>query len=502
MKNDTRQRLLLASGTLLVVLLTVMVISRVGARDNASIGALDEHRPELQHLLDAWREANGAPGAVLTISMVDGTGLQLTSGAADLETQEPIEADEPFDIASITKTFTAAALLQLAEEGKLSLDAPIGTYIGAFPRSETITIRQLLSHRSGLLEIRDDPDNFQRFGSDLGRRWTAQELLALAAQLEPSFAPGEGFDYTDTNYIVSAAIIEAVTGSSLAEVLRQRFFDPLGLEDTFYSSFEPTARPYNSGYLRCDGNKYAQAILSLYGDHVACDQGFLPLAQVPGFQGVTFHLGASGIVSTAEDLTTWARALLRGEVLNGNSLDEMLPSDAGSGDYGLGVQRFATPLGVSFGHTGGAPGVESVMLHLPEHDLVLVAFANGGTTGKLRFLVDDALGLLAGNRPSAALPDQPLNDLVQALQDTEPEVRRQAAVELGRKGPHAQEAVEALIHAMLHDAAWEVREAAALALGLTGPESRVVEPLQEASQNDTHEAVRRAAQAALSRFGR
>ena len=173
----------------------------------------------LQPLVDEWRTENGVPGVAMVVSPREGDPVTLAAGIADLETEKRMTGKELFDAGTITQTFVAAALLQLADEGKLELDALVVEYLPAFPPGAAITVRQLLSHTSGLPELRNDPETLEAFFRDPGRRWTPGELSDLAAAMPAYFEPGTSFRDTDTDYTVAAALLEAVTGAEPATEL-------------------------------------------------------------------------------------------------------------------------------------------------------------------------------------------------------------------------------------------------------------------------------------------
>jgi CubicO group peptidase (beta-lactamase class C family) len=399
------------------------------------------------------------------------------------------------------QTFVAAALLQLVDEGKLELDVPVSRYLPSFAPGAQITVRQLLSHTSGLPDIRDKAGNLETFYREPGRRWTSAELLDLAASMPAYFEPGTSFRDTDTDYIVASAIVEAVTGSDLAGELRRRFFQPLGLASTFVMGLEEVPQPFLSGYLPC-GHPLAPTIQSLHGREVFCQWGGLDLDRMPQFQAATFNTGAAGIVSDARDLISWARSLYAGQVLSPDARREMLAFDALRGNQGLGAEQLMLPTGdVAWGRRGGALGVESILLYNPAQDVALLAFANAGDVGNLTYLADSVFSVLAGLDTAEGLGERSVEELVVSLEDKDPAVRREAAMALGRKGSAASEAAPALIQILAEDPAWEVRQAAAAALGWTGPASLVADPLRAAALHDSHERVQWAAQLALSALG-
>ena len=241
--------------------------------------------------------ATGVPGAVAVAVGPDGR-VEAGSGFADLRTGEVLTVDHRFRIGSVTKIFVSALALQLVAEGLLDLDGD------AAPFAEGITIRQLLNHTSGLKDwVGDIVEFFEPYRRDPGHRFglTPHEQLQLVLQKPREFAPGEGWAYHGSNYLVLRLVVEERTGMTLRDALRERVLEPLSLQRT-----DLVERP-------------------LPGD---CARGYLP-AENPLLPGksepvdvtdidVPFHEG--GVVSTPAEIARMLRALLRGEFLPDLSL--------------------------------------------------------------------------------------------------------------------------------------------------------------------------------------
>lgn len=315
----------LAAALVLVVPTLVLVGCAVSPRSD---------EPELGTLLDRVVVA-GAPG-VLVVVREDGKMRSEARGFADRSGSIRMRADERFRIGSVTKTFVAALVLRLVEDGKLQLDDTVEHWLpGLVPRGRAITVRDLLSHTAGLFDYVED----DRVWRDHERRWLPTELISLAVAHPPERTPGRGFAYSSTNYLVLGLIVEEAGAAPLARQLRERLFTPLGLRRT---SFVP-------GEIR--------------GSHV---HGHRP----PSHQGVVtgppadtsaepawWTWAAGAIVSTADDLQRFFGALLRGTVLSPLLLREMetlVP--AGRLQYGLGIATFPTPCVRAWGHTGNVQG--------------------------------------------------------------------------------------------------------------------------------------------------
>jgi CubicO group peptidase (beta-lactamase class C family)/pimeloyl-ACP methyl ester carboxylesterase len=303
--------------------------------------------------------------------MVDRDGEILFDGAAGLaniETQTPLLPTDRFRIYSITKTFTAVLVLQLVDEGVLTLDDTVADWlddpgVARIPNVEQITVRQLLTHTSGVYDYfaEDSPfwqDAYLGEEADWSRVWTPEELLAYAdgASHAPDFAPGEGVRYSNTGYILLGLIVEEATGHDFADRLHQQILDPLGMADTFFAATEPVPGGTAQGY-------------HLFGDE---------LVNVSAT-----HLSAQwtegGIISTTHDLMRFADALFGGELLQPASLQEMVtfvPSERPGIAWGMGVAQMHTAAGDLVGMGGAGPGFAARMFRQLELDLTVVLLTN------------------------------------------------------------------------------------------------------------------------------
>ncbi len=210
--------------------------------------------------------AGGVPGLVLR---VDRGGAPLFSGAAGVASQEeqtPLRDTDRFRLYSIAKTFTATVVLQLVDEGVLSLEDTVRRWlddpaVGRIPNTDSITLRQLLTHTSGIYDYQDGADSpfyldaFFGPGADWARVWTPPELLAYAdgARHAPYFAPGRGVAYANTNYVLLGLLVEAATGRPFRDELRDRILGPLALHHTSLEEGAALAPDVVQGYQRQEG---------------------------------------------------------------------------------------------------------------------------------------------------------------------------------------------------------------------------------------------------------
>ncbi len=317
----------------------------------------------LQATLDRQRRAIGIPGVTATIVFADGSRWSGGSGYASLGPPASATPATPFVIGSITKTFVAALIMQLAEEGLLDLGDRLSRWLPDYPRAASYSLRQLLSHTSGVHNYFEHGKyNRSVFGGRTSA-WTPDEILATFRRA-PYFAPGAGYHYSNTGYVLLGRVAEQATGTPLAELLSARFTQPLDLRR---ASFQGAGAPPAStarGYLRAG-------------------RGFTEITDWTGYRptrsAATVAWAAGDGVSTADDIATWARSLYGGDVLDAQSLADMLDySRYPRARYGLGVQTRKLDGRRMFGHTGSLRGYVAAMWHLPEEGVTVVVMANRG----------------------------------------------------------------------------------------------------------------------------
>jgi len=351
-----------------VALVTVGV---AGLRATSVAGDKGVPGTELQKVLEAALESAETqfPGVLMYVS---GPELGTWTGAAglgDIKTSIPMRPDDKFRAGSIMKTFVSVVTLQLVEEGLFSLNDTLTSVLpesvtARFPNSDQITVRMLLNHTGGIPDFLTEAV-YGEIGANPTKIWTDNEWLDLAAEQEPYFSPGEGWHYSNTDYILIGLIIEGATGRSWRENVRQRVIEPLKLGNTLLP--EP-------GDLSIPGNHSR-------GYHPMND-ALLDLTDVdPSMAGAA---GGSALVTNAGDLAQFLDALLAGELLeNAETLDDMLtfveaqhPSELPY-DYGLAVEKFTLPSGVEMmGHAGGTAGFASVVYYLPALETTVAAMVN------------------------------------------------------------------------------------------------------------------------------
>jgi D-alanyl-D-alanine carboxypeptidase len=326
-------------------------------------------RRQLQEAVDELRAAEGIPGVSAAIVFPDGTTWTGVSGLADVAAGSEVEPGTAFAAASISKTFLAALVLDLAAEGRFGLEDRAGEYLPELPIVRTVTIRQLLDHTSGLHDYFLDPRIDRALLADRGRAWTAAQTLRYVGRAY--FPPGTGWHYSNTNYLVLGLLAERVGGASIATQLQDRYFEPLGLTATWYQGATEPAAPLAHGY-RFDGPGKGRPPIDL-----ADGSGIVPFRSV-----VTAAGGAGSIAASALDLARWGAALYGDRATQPGTLALMLAGvDRVAGyrpgvPYGLGVQVVSIDGHLTYGHSGRFLGFRSAVRYLPEAGITIAVMTN------------------------------------------------------------------------------------------------------------------------------
>jgi D-alanyl-D-alanine carboxypeptidase len=306
-------------------------------------------------------------------------------GTTELGAQTPPTAATHFRIASNTKTMTAALIVLLAQDGKLKFEDPVSNYVPDVPNGENITVAELLKMRSGLYGYTGDPALADALDADFAKPWTPQEVLAIAFRHPPQFAPDASYEYSNTNYALLGLIAEKVGGQPLAQQLQSRLFGPLGMAQTSLPATNDTSlpAPYSHGYM------YGKTFYALGDDPYPAEMqaairfGTEKPIDYTG-QNSSYATAAGGVISTADNLATWMKALVSGKVFDADYQQHWFASlqsedpDAPDGQkygYGISYQRYG-PKAQMYYHGGELPGFNSFMGHDPENDVTLVIWTN------------------------------------------------------------------------------------------------------------------------------
>jgi D-alanyl-D-alanine carboxypeptidase len=331
-------------GTLLFACLTALTMVAASPAPSAVAGprpgSASSASAQLQQLLDQI-VAGGAPGAIGLVRQGDVT-VRAASGTADLRTHRAMSVGDRFRVGSLTKSFVATVVLQLAGEKRLGLDDPIERWLpGLVPDGRHITVRQLLNHTSGLFNYTDDARVLAPYLQQHNPHfvWRPRQLVAIATSHPPLFPPGTAWAYSNTGYILLGLLVERVTGTDLGTQLRRRIFDPIRLRDTSF--------PVTSARIR--------------GHHAHGYANFTPGAPLTDTTelGTSWAWAAGSIVSTVDDIARFYRALLTGRLLRPDLLAAMKTTvTAGNAGfrYGLGLIYGDAPCSAVWGHNGDYVG--------------------------------------------------------------------------------------------------------------------------------------------------
>jgi D-alanyl-D-alanine carboxypeptidase len=276
-------------------------------------------------------------------------------GLADVERRLPLKSDSILRYASISKQFTAATILKLAQDGKLGLDTPAGQYLPPCASAKGVTVRQLLNHTSGIRPYTDLPGAMSVESS--GRAWTTASLMALFCNQRPVSPPGARYQYNNSGYVLLGAIIERVTGMAWHEAVMTRTTRPLGLRSIRWGA-------------GAFGAHWARPYTRLGGGIVG------PAQPVD----MSFPHAAGALVGTARDLARWSDALHHGRVVDQTSYSQMISptkfTDNTVSDYGFGLENGVVDGVPVIGHSGGIMGGQTDSLYVPSQDLFVAVLAN------------------------------------------------------------------------------------------------------------------------------
>ncbi|MFG0305930.1 MAG: serine hydrolase domain-containing protein [Phycisphaerales bacterium JB040] len=317
---------------------------------------------EAKRIVDASVADPELPGMSVAVVFQGGETVRVAGGLARAAPHEqPMPTEAKMLSGSIGKLYCAVVVLQLIDEGVLSLDGLVSerlkdrAWFAGFPNAPALTVRSLLNHTSGVPEHVWDPRFHAALAADPQKSWTFDELLAISDGAGALFDVGEAWSYADTNYLVLGALVEEVTGQAYEDVLRARVLEPLGLDDTLTNE-GPDLPGLVSGYTRLTG-------MFPGPEETAVDGVY---AMNPSFEKT-----GGGVTSTATDLARFAHAVFTGDIvpegLRASMLEGVSAPQLGPGaEYGLGVILTPTPQGTAMGHSGIMPGYLSEVRHYPE----------------------------------------------------------------------------------------------------------------------------------------
>ena len=292
-------------------------------------------------------------------------------GMANYELEVPNTPQTKFHIASISKTFTATAIMLLQERGLLSVSDPLTKYIPDYPNGEKITIHHLLTHTSGIPDV----NQFSDYNNNSKFPQTPASLIAMFKQRPLSAQPGERYGYSNSNYNLLAFIIEKVSGKSFGDFLQANIFDPLGMKDTAHDSYAPAlVKNRASGYVPA---------------------GVDGLENAP-YLDWTMKTGNGSLYSTVEDLYKWDRALYTEKILKKSSLDKMFTKHVdGAIGYGWFISRRLNRNTIRI--NGRSPGFQGEIHRYIDDDVCVIVLGNN-YSGTSSSMITDIAAIAFGEK--------------------------------------------------------------------------------------------------------
>lgn len=339
-------------------------------------------RAKADALLAEAYPADG-PGAAVVITRGGETVYAGGRGLADVEGRRPITPDTVFRLGSITKQFTAAIILQLVQEGKVSLDDPISRFFPDYPQpGARATVRQLLNHTSGIQSYTGIP-GWMAQEQNTNRPYTTEQLIAVARDLSSPTPPGQAWNYNNSGYVLLGAIIEKVTGKPWHQAVAERITTPLGLRTIGYGVERESGPAMARGYTQADGTVRPSRRIHMSVPHAA-----------------------GALVGTVGDLAKWAHALHHGRVVSPELYRAMTsPAPLPEGKthpygFGLGFDQIRSRNTIE--HGGGIFGFVTASSYIPSEDVFVAVFANSDEPASHPSLVAARLAALAIGDPYPA----------------------------------------------------------------------------------------------------
>jgi D-alanyl-D-alanine carboxypeptidase len=351
------------------------------ASETSTTAPAPGYAAELGPVLAELVESMQVPSAVVEVRSSQFGDATFRFGSRVLGGDELPATSDHYRIGSITKTMTATVIMQLAQEGKVSLADPISNYRPGVPNGDAITIANLLDMRSGLAGYTESPVWQRAVDEDPERVWSPDELLALSFDTPALFSPGTGWHYSNTNYVLLGQVMEAVTGQTAPELFEERLFAPLGMDDTVMPALDDASIPgaYAHGYQYGTAEKTfgPDPALSAAEQQAAASGELVPADWSLANPSIAWTAGS--VISTADDLAVWAEALVDGRLLDTEmqaqrlaSLQPLDPAQPEGPAYGSGLIRGAG----YYGHAGQIWGYESQLIRDPGTDTTIVVLTS------------------------------------------------------------------------------------------------------------------------------
>ncbi|MCX6234806.1 MAG: serine hydrolase [Bacteroidetes bacterium] len=315
---------------------------------------------EWEHVSDSILANSGVPGMIIGIWAPDrNLSWVIGKGKANLATGEKPDPSMKYRMGSLTKTYTYTVLLQLVDEGKISLSDKLSLFLPDFPKADSITIRMLCNHTSGIFDYTETNLFQMSLITDPLKKWTSQEMIDLVKTEPFYFSPGTAFKYSNTNTIIAGMIVEELTGNSIAAEIQHRILDALHLENTIYPTNQVMTGAFVHGYGWFEG-----------------DSTDVSQAYDPSMAGA-----ADAMIADVYDLKSWVEHLYKGTLLTPETQTQRLTvvpaTDEDCEEYGLGIMHKIYP--PMWGHTGTIPGYKNWAGYCPTENVTIVINYNATT---------------------------------------------------------------------------------------------------------------------------
>jgi D-alanyl-D-alanine carboxypeptidase len=321
----------------------------------------------LNTLFDKLFASTGVAGMAAGVWIGADSWLR-SAGYADLATKAPFRPSDHVRIASITKSYTATAVLQLVDQGAIALADTLESFVPGAANGGQITVRNLLGMTSGIYDFTSDDAFLAAFAADPTMPWSDAKTLEIIARHDPLFAPGAELSYCDSNYVLLGIVVEKVTGKPAGEIITSAVIDKLALPQTSYPTTTAIPDPHPTGY-----------VPPVTDPNASFDNAAQPPAVVTELNpavGAT----AGAMISTLDDLRVWGGELASGTLLSPATQAARLDSRPFPGQkinigYGLGCET----LNEFVGHNGAILGFSTVVMRRPQVDVTIAAVANEST---------------------------------------------------------------------------------------------------------------------------
>jgi D-alanyl-D-alanine carboxypeptidase len=389
------RRMLRRFSPLLLAVITASVVHLQGQQPSPQAPA--PLRDALQRRFEELHKGGSFPGGTAGFVLADGTSFGIAVGISDRTAGTPMKPTDRLLLGSVGKTYASAVALQMIAEGKFTLDDTLDRFFGKEPwfgriaNAGAITVRHVMTHTSGLVRYEFNPKFTKDLSAQPDKVWSGVDRLSYLFDATPPFAPGAGWEYSDTNYIVLGMIIEQVAKASYYDELRRRILVPFALKDTVPADSR-TVAGLVQGYAG-PNNPFGGR------DEMITDGRFAVNPQ--------FEWTGGGLAVTALDLARWGKLLYEGKVLDAAMTARLLegvPSKLGpEAKYGLGVIIRPSPLGITYGHSGFMPGYQTELVYFPDLKASIAVQVNSSaprSTGRgLRAFVMEFAEILSAQAP-------------------------------------------------------------------------------------------------------